>query len=108
MNLKQLQVAAQEAKLDLRDYLLFLLVSGTATSNEATLESSTVAVSGSVAAGYLAATLTLSDDFTGSINGISREVGTWVFSPTGGRASTTALPYVITTGSIKLDVYTQG
>lgn len=108
MNLKQLQKDAQDAQMDFRDYLLYLLVSGTATSNEATLSSSTVAVSGSVAAGYLAATLTLSDDFTGTINGISRSVGTWVFSPTGGRASADALPYVIITGSIILDIYTQG
>ena len=109
VSLIQLQKDAQDAKMDFRDYLLFLLVNGgSVNGNVSTLTSSVVAVSGNVPAGYFAATLTLSDDFMGTINGVSRGAGSWVFSPTGGRASANSLPYVITTGSITLDVYTQG
>lgn len=68
--------------------------------------SSTVNSNGSVSAGALAVTLTTSDDFAGTINGIARAASTaYVFNPTNGR-TLPAIAYTFTAGSIIIDKIT--
>lgn len=69
------------------------------------ISSVTVSSSGSVPAGALTVTFTTSDDFTGSINGAIRWAnGSWIFPGLGGKLK--VIPYVITTGSITIDITT--
>lgn len=67
-----------------------------------TIESTAPSTSGIVTSGALAVTFTTSDDFTGSINGATRNSNmSYTFDAKGGK--TPAIPYVITTGSITID-----
>jgi len=66
--------------------------------------SSLSSVSGNVPSGALAVTFTTSDDFVGTINGLARSAYTsYTFNPTPGYILPT-IPYVITSGSINLDI----
>lgn len=68
------------------------------------ITSNTVSVSGNVPSGALAVTFTTSDDFVGSINGLTRAAGTpYVFNPTAGHYLP-QIDYIITAGSIDLDI----
>lgn len=79
---------------------------GVAPYSAVAVTSSTVAVNGSVTAGALAVTLTTSDDFSGTINGIARAASTaYVFNPTNGR-TLPAIAYTFTAGSIIIDKIT--
>lgn len=79
---------------------------GTSPYAQVSISSSSVAVSGSVTAGALAVTFITSDDFSGTINGITRSLSTaYVFNPTNGR-TLPAVAYTIVTGSIVIDKIT--
>lgn len=68
------------------------------------ITSNTVVASGTVAAGNLAVTFTTSDDFIGEINGIARAASSpYIFNPTAGHVLP-AIDYIITAGSIVLDI----
>lgn len=103
-SLKQLQNDAQNASMNLRDYLLFLIQSNTnsPTSGSVLISSQTVSEDGFILSGSAAITFTTSVGFVGTINGANRDESTaYVFSGDG--KTLPLINYTCSSGTILID-----
>lgn len=109
MTLQQIYDNSSALKLTVRDYLLLQIYAQTpqgGATNSTTLTSSVENSSSAIAEGSLAVTFTTSDDFAGTINGVTRSGGTsYVFNPTVNFRNP-EIPYTISAGTILIDTYT--
>lgn len=78
--------------------------SGGGSASTEVITSGNVSISGTIAVGFRKVTFETSEDFTGSINGMTRQPSrAYTFEPHVNDNTLPAIPYVITSGNINID-----